>query len=49
MIEYKNHADKIILDTYVFLEDFLNSKKTEEVETLLDKIMKISQETKYEI
>lgn len=39
MIENKKHADKIILDTCVLLEYFLNSKKAEEVEKLLDRIV----------
>ena len=39
MIENKKNADKIILDTCVLLEYFLNSKKAEDVEKLLDKIV----------
>lgn len=35
----KKNADKIILDTCVLLEFFQNSKKAEEVEKLLDKIV----------
>ncbi len=38
MTEDKKHDRKVLLDTCVLLEYFLNSKRAEEVEKILDKI-----------